>query len=254
MTDETLNTPADLADAEALPVDFDLDAWINGGSVGHRSVAIFARPDLAADMQEYVRRIEEAKRRAKAGDEDTSLGDRDEVRALEAEAERIYDEWMASKGDWRIRALDIEDDLEPIQKAMPVYPDLPAFKEKPPVAPRDHDKGKPSAAYSAVLEAYEARRAAFLEAQKPERDELEKERATANDEANMQMIAAAVVSITFANGQVVHDVTVEQLRRMRKTIGPLQVAKLLQATHDAMYREPVLPIPFSPSTSEDAQE
>ena len=239
---------------EITPVEFDLDDWINGGSVGHRSVAIFSRPDLAADMQEYVRRIEEAKRRAKAGGEDTSLGDRDEVRQLEAEAEAIYNEWIASKGDWRIRALDVEDDLEPIQKSTPTYPDLPEFKEKPPVKPRDHENGKPSVAYTAALDAHEARKAAFLESQREEREELEKKRIAANDEANMQIIAAAVVSITFANGHVAHGVTVEQLRKMRKKIGPLQVAKLLQAAQDAMYREPVLPIPFSPSTSEDAQE
>lgn len=239
---------------EFTPVDFNLDDWINGGSVGHRSVEIFSRPDLQADMQEYVRRIEEAKRRAKAAGEDSALGDRDEVRALERAAEKVYDEWMASKGDWRIRALDVEDDLNPITESVPVYPDLPEFKEKAPVAPRDHEKGKPSAAYTAAFGAWEARRAAFLEAQKPEQDELNRKRTKANDEANMRMIAAAVVSITFANGQVANGVTVEQLRTMRKKIGPLQVAKLLQAAQDAIYREPVLPIPFSPSTSEDDQE
>lgn len=240
--------------ADITPVDFTLDDWINGGSVGHRSVQIFSRPDLEADMQEYVRRIEEAKRRAKAAGEDSSLGDRDEVRTLEREAEKVYNEWMASKGDWRIRALDVEDDLNPITESVPVYPDLPAFKEPEPKAPRDHEKGKPSAAYTAALEAWEARRAAFLEAQKPEQDELNRKRTEANHEANLRMIAAAVVSITFANGAVANGVTVEQLRTMQKKIGPLQVANLLKATMDATYREPVLPIPFSPSTSEDDQE
>lgn len=239
---------------DITPVDFDLDDWINGGSVGHRSVEIFARPDLQAPMQEYVRRIEEAKRLAKAAGDDSSLVDRDEVRTLELEAEKVYNEWAASKGDWRIRALDEEDDLKPIIESTPTYPDLPKFEEKPPLAPRDHEKGKPSAAYTAAFEAYSARRDAFLEAQKPEQEELDKKRTAANDEANMRIIAAAVVSITFANGKTVEGVTVEQLRRMRKTIGPLQVHKLLIAANDAMYREPVLPIPFSPSVSETDQE
>lgn len=246
MTDETLNTP-DLDAGEAVPVDFDLDDWIDGGSVSQRSVPIYSRPDLMADYEEWERRYKDAETRTKAGD--VSLGDEDELAALEAEGEALLKQWQASKADWRVRALSIEE-IEEIAGRAPTFPDLPKFLEPEPALPRDHSTGKaPSGAWLAGKAAWTARHDAFLSEQKPEADALAKKRAAAVDETNLESIAAAVVSIDFANGAHADGVTVAQLRKMRAKIGPNQVARLIQAATLATYAEPDLSVPFSRATS-----
>lgn len=235
--------------ADLIPADFDLDAWIGGAAVAERSVAIFARPDLVATMEEWTRRYDIAEKQAKAAGDEASLADDDELAALREEGERIHAEWMASKADWRVRALDEEEEMFPIVRAAPVYPDLPAFDEPEPKAPRDHAGSTPSAAYLKAHAAWVERRDAFLAAQKPEQDALNRKRQAAQDEVNLNLIATAVVSITFANGAVTQGVTVDQLRKMRTKLGTQQVKSLLDAASLATLEEPSIPVPFSRSDS-----
>ena len=61
------------------------------------------------------------------------------------------------------------------------------------------------------------------------------------------------MKIESATGAVAHGVTVDQLKRIRTRIGPLQVTSLLNAATLATYTEPSLSIPFSHSTSRDDQ-
>lgn len=235
--------------ADLIPADFDLDAWIGGAAVAERSVEIFARPDLVGTMEEWDRRYTLAEKRAKAAGDEASLADDDELAALAEEGERIHAAWLASKADWRVRALDVDTEMLPIARSAPEYPDLPAFTEPEPKAPRDHAGGKPSATYLAAHTAWQERQTAFLAAQKPEQDDLNRKRETAQDEVNLRLIAAAVVSITFANGNVVEGVTVDQLRAMRTKLGGPQVKKLLDAAQLATLAEPAIPVPFSRSDS-----
>lgn len=248
MTKQDQTTPT-LDAGEAVPVDFDLDAWLDGGSVSQRSVPIYSRPDLIADFEEWERRYALAEERAKGQSEETSLGDTDELDALKGEGEEIHAKWLASKAEWRVRALDDEDEIRPITGRKPIYDDLPEFPEPEPKQPRDFGHGKPSEAYVAAHTAWRARRDAYLAEQKPAQDGLDKKRSEAEDEANLEMIAAAVVSIEFANGRTACGVTVDQLRKMRKVIGTRQVTRLLHAATLATMAEPTMPVPSSRTTS-----
>lgn len=70
MTEHELSTPS-IDDTAPIPVDFDLDDWIDGGAVTEHSVAIYARPDLAAVFEDWERRRKVAKA---SGGGDASLG------------------------------------------------------------------------------------------------------------------------------------------------------------------------------------
>lgn len=253
MTDQDHTTP-DIDLGEAVPVDFNLDDWLDGGSVSQRSIPIYSRPDLIADYEEWGRRYDAAEERAKDAIDETALGEASDLEQLKAEGEEIYARWQASKADWRVRALDDEDEIQPIVSRKPIHPDLPEFAEPEPKQPRDFGNGKPSESYVAAHTAWKARRDAFLEAQKPEQDALDKKRSEADDDANLEMIATAVVSIEFANGVTASGVTVEQLRRMRKSIGARQVQRLLNAATLATIAEPTMPVPSSRTTSRGAQD
>lgn len=233
--------------SEAVPVDFNLDDWIDGGTVTQRSVDIYARPDLMAEYEDWERRYKPAEARAKQVGDEAGLDDGDELATLLAEGERIYSEWMASKTTWYVRALS-DEEINEINERTPKFDALPEFAEKPPAEPRDR-KGNPGAAYTVALEAYEARKAAFLEEQEPARAKLREQRSEAADAANLEMVAAAVVKIEAANGSVKHDVTVPQLVRLGERMGKVQLAKLLDAATIAKLKEPEIKPDFSLGTS-----
>lgn len=216
MTDETLNTPTADA-AEAVPVEFDLDDWIDGGAVTEHSVPIYARPDLAAVLEDWERRRKHAK--IVDGDDEALGGE--SIADLEAEGRTIYKEWIESKATWYVRALTPErlDELRTAAKIPDLIPDLKAGDE----------------AAKAKHATRQEKRAKEIEA--------------ASEELQLATIAEAVNRIEGANGATAEGVTVNQLRRLRERLGALQIRGLYNTAMLAAYKEPELTPDFSRSTS-----
>lgn len=241
-----------MTEQDSTPADFNLDDWINGGSVARRSIDIYSRPDLYADYEELERRLAIALKRE--GLDESSLADAEDEEIVEIRdaIEENYNAWLASKSTWRVRALDEEEEIAPLRDAIPRYDDLPTFGEKKPTAPRDH-AGKPSEAYEKRLDAWQERFAAFLKEQEPAAKDLAAKRAKSIEDFHLACVAAAVESIEFPNGHVEDGVTVAHLRTMQKKIGTHQVSRLVAAAMQASGEEPDLPVPFSPTSSKGDQ-
>lgn len=237
--DQTTDTPTD---------DFNLDDWINGGSVTRRSIDIYSRPDLYAEYEELERRLQNALARAQVDEASLADTEDEELVELREAIQENYDAWLASKSTWRVRALDPEDEIAPLQETIPKYDDLPTFPEKAPVAPRDR-AGNATKAFEERLAAWEKRRDEYIEGQAGEAKALMEKRVKAAEQYDLDCIALAVETIEFANGAVANGVTVEQLRKMGKGIGPQQVKRLLLAALQATTEEPTIPVPFSQTAS-----
>lgn len=252
MTEQDQTTPTVDA-SDTLPADFNLDDWINGGSVTRRSIDIYSRPDLYAEYEELERRLQNALARAQVDEASLADTEDEELVALRNAIQENYDAWIASKSTWRVRALDVEDEIEPLQAQVPTYDDLPEFPEKAPLAPRDR-AGNATKAFEERYTAWEKRRDEFTAGQADEAKALMEKRIKASDQYDLDCIALAVESIEFANGVVATGVTVEQLRKMRKGIGPQQVKRLLLAALQATTKEPTIPVPFSQTASKGDQD
>lgn len=115
MTDDTTTS-------EALDVDFDdaFDAWLEGGHVARRSVVIYSKPHLYAEFQDLERRMRGL---VAALGKDVSQSD-PEMEALEADYERVYEQWMASKSTWYVHQLSPED-TKLVTASIPVLEALP---------------------------------------------------------------------------------------------------------------------------------
>ncbi len=100
MTEET-------APLEA-PVDFDLDAWLTDAKRPERSVTVYKRADLIADLDELERQIDNANR---AGAEEESLGFAG--KRLEAEYLAKLQEFHDSALTIRVRGLT-QDEINKI--------------------------------------------------------------------------------------------------------------------------------------------
>lgn len=254
MTEQDQTTPT-LDAGDALPVDFDLDDWLDGGSVVHRSVDIYNRPDLVADYEDWQRRWSLAEDRAKTAGDEQSLADADdeEAVALRAEGERIHAEWLASKSTWRVRALDQDTEVNPIAEAAPKPVTPPQFRRPQPQAPRDYANGKPAPAYEKALEDWTKEREEFFKANEDEIKRVEKTNAEIAHNVDLAHVAAAVVSIEFPGGKTINGVTVDQLRKLEAKIGRGQFNRLLLAAIDTLRQEPTVPVPFSQTSSKGAR-
>lgn len=254
MTEQNQTTPT-LDAGEALPVDFDLDDWLDGGSVVHRSIDIYNRPDLVADYEDWQRRWDLAEERAKIAGDEQSLADSDdeESAALRAEGERIHAEWLSSKSTWRVRALDQDTEVTPISEAAPKQQTPPQFRRPQPQAPRDYANGKPAPAYEKALEDWTKERDEFFKANEGEIKRVEKANAEIAHNVDLAHVAAAVVSIEFPGGKTVEGVSIDQLRKLEQRIGRGQFNRLLLAAIETLGSEPVVPVPFSQTSSKGAR-
>lgn len=89
--------------SDAVPVEFDLDAWLDGAQLAQRSVVVYGRPDLIGRMDDVARRLEAAERAAE--DDEGSLGESSEVAHLREQAETLVAELEASKSVWYVQGL-----------------------------------------------------------------------------------------------------------------------------------------------------
>lgn len=241
----------DLTESEAIPADFDegdaFDDWIGGATISKRSVPIYAKPGLYAEWEQVERDIEIAEAEEAGGQELGGSGSS----KLKKRREEIYHEWMDSKSDWVVRALD-QDDLDAIVAELEeegfVEPESLVEPVEPKPLPNKHteQQGK---AHTLAVNDYEAAKVEY-DAALPDH---QKAVGAYADELNLRIISAAVDRIDFASGRVQDGITVAQLRKLKKTLGERQLLKLMGASQLAMYQEPEIHAPFSQDSSEGDQ-
>lgn len=241
-------TDLNLTESEAVPADFEGDAfddWLGGATVSKRSVPIYGKPGLYAEWEQIERDIEIAEAAEAGGGEMAGS----ESKKLKKRREEIYYEWMDSKSDWIVRALD-EDDLKEITNELEadgiVEPERLVEPTKPTPLPGRHSdqQGK---AHTLATNEYETAKAEY-EAALPDHQKAVTAYA---DELNLRIISVAVDRIDFASGRTQDSITVEQLRGLKKRLGERQLLKLIQASQLAMFQEPEIHAPFSRDSSED---
>lgn len=231
--------------SESVPAEFDsvFDDWIGGATISKRSVPIYGKPGLYAEYQELERRLSLLEDMGEAGAEFAGS----ESGQIERRMREIYDEWQASKSTWTVRALDFDevDELKAQEPAL-VEPKAPEKPAAPAPLPAKHDAQDSkrftleTQKYQAAMDQYDAAMA-----------EYEPKSKVFNLELTYRTIAATVVKVEFADGRTLDRVTVEQVRRLRETLGERQILSLSSAAQLAALQEPELPAPFSPRTSEE---
>lgn len=81
------------------------DEWIAGASLTKRSVTVFGRPDLVAEMQQIEEALDHLERES---DGEESAGDPRRAELIDR-ATKIHETWLASKSTWVVRAIGDED-------------------------------------------------------------------------------------------------------------------------------------------------
>lgn len=253
----TENIP-DLTNLASEPVEADFadifDDWIGGATIAQRSVQIYGDPALYAEYEKLNRQLAIEKQVAEA---EPSLGDK-KVSKLEEQITDLANRWDASMSMWTVRGLTSEEQT----KATEPMDEPPAEPDEPerPILPRNANE-QARKNHTLAMKAYEAEKTTYdgefaIYAPKIK---------AFNRELNLHLVSAAVLKIEWPDGRVkaaeltddyemvTPAVTVEQLARLRKRLGDLQIVRLLQASQLATLEEPELTAPFSQSSSQDDQ-
>lgn len=95
--------------------DFDLDSWVKGVKRPERSVTVYQRPDIIAELDELERRIKVSRRESQ--DEEGSLGSKRALRNLEDDYERLAQEFSDSALTIRLRFVGADEKKQILTKA-----------------------------------------------------------------------------------------------------------------------------------------
>lgn len=223
MTENTNIDPVN--DSQAVPAGDDwFDQWIDAGTVSQRSVDVYGRPDLYAQYEDLERKYAVAQAKERKGGPERDLTEMSEANQILEAMEKLYGAWMKSKTTWFIRALN-EDEIDSIKDAAN-FPTEPKFKD-----------GMAEGAKKEVQAKYE------------------RELTRANSESNFGMVSAALVKVTNPSGDTVKEsITPAEVEKMRAKIGDLQILRLVSAAMVASTQEPTMPVPLSPTNSNDDQD
>lgn len=206
----------------------DLDDWLDGAHRAERSVTLYARADLLADIDQLEAALRQV---ATVPAEDRSYADVDEGAEIRAKIEAHYVTLDASKLVVRVTSLE---DTEQNAIAEQVKKDLKAEADK--------------AAAEARQEAREKCRRLDITAANDINAFVRPAANAAADavierETSIRTIAAAVVSPRMS---------VEQVRKLYTKIGDAQVALLSQAYTRASLEAPQVTVPKSSTPSPQA--
>lgn len=217
-------TPEPVEDSAAVPAGDDwFDSWLETGTVSQRSVDVYGRPDYYAQYEDLERKYAIAQAKEKNGPE-RDLTEMSASNQILEDMEKLYTAWMKSKTTWFMRALN-EDEIDEAKEAAD-FPTEPKFKD-------------------GMAE----------EAKKHVRTKYEKEQTRASSQSNYGMIAAALVKVTNSKDEVVKEsITATEVEKMREKIGDLQILRLVSAAMIASTQEPTMPVPLSPTNSNDDQD
>ncbi|HYP72810.1 MAG TPA: hypothetical protein VEP72_01880 [Microbacterium sp.] len=230
------------------PETLDLTAWLSGATVAEASVDIYQRPDLLGRIEEWQRRYERAINEPAT---ERSAGERDPIKALEAEGEKLLDELEASKSVWYLRALSSEDE-KAINEAHPLPESPPAFTEKPPfLNPRPTEAQ--AKAFLGAHEAWQERHKQHTEEHKAEHEAYLHAATASLVSRGSEKIARTLARIEVDGKVIAESITAEQAESLPAKIGEVQVGKILAAISKATEVEPQLPAPFSQKDSGDNQ-
>lgn len=194
-----------------------LDDWIDTGTVARGTVVIYNDRELAAEYEALEAKLKTAQDDAT----ERSLDDEDESAEILARMEELYARWEASKAVWILRALS-RDEASDIVDRIPV-PDGPGKLA-------DGATEAQRSAHGAALKAW------LRQSQR------------AQDERNLEFVAAALVSVETAKGTVRH-VSVDTLRRMRsRPHGAHDLERLVSAVNEATQGEVEISRPTLPAS------
>lgn len=231
---------ADFADA--------FDDWLAGATISKRSVIVYGKPGLFAEYEDLERQREVLETRLKSLGEDSGEMAGSEASRVRADLQvndtaqqALYDEWMASKSTWVVRALlesEIEgiNDMEPVLTE-PIEPPRPAAPE--PLPPKHTEQQAKS--HTVATKAWEEKMTAW----KAEYADYIETAAAYMVERNFRCLAIAVERIEFTDGRVSNGISVERLRALRNRLGENQISRLMDAAQQAAQEEPEIPVPFS---------
>jgi hypothetical protein len=208
--------------------EFNLDNWLDGIQRTERSVTLYARPDLLADIDE----LEAKKRQAgEIPEEDRAAGESTGGK-LQEKIDSLYVALDASKLVFRVSFLD-DQEQEAISDA--VKADLKDDADKAAAAARKEAKEKcKRLEITTATDINTIARTMSLAAAE----------AVIAREVNIRTIAAAVVS---------PKLSVEQVRKLYTKVGDAQIALLSQAYTRASNEAPQVTVPKSlqPSQTDD---
>lgn len=205
----------------ATDAPLDLDAWLDGAHRTARSVTLYARADLMADID-----ILEAKLRqvVEIPEEDRSYGDVDESTSIQQEIDKLYVQMSASAMQFRVTSLEDTKYNEIVEQ---VKKDLKEEADKAASAARAEAREK--CRRLDITNANDIN--AFLRPAANAAADAVIER-----EVSIRTIAAAVIS---------PNLTVEQVRKLYSKLGDSQVALLSQAYTRASIEAPQVTVPKS---------
>lgn len=204
--------------------DFNLDNWLDGIQRTERSVTLYARPDLLADIDELEAQLRAV---AQIPEEDRSMGD-DGGAKIQSKIDDLYTALDASKLVFRVSFLD-DQEQESITDA--VKADLKDEADK--------------AAAKARQEAREKCRR--LEITQP--NDINALARTAANTAADAVITREVSIRTIAAAVVSPKLTVEQVRKLYTKVGDSQIKLLSMAYTRASIEAPQVTVPKSSTPS-----
>lgn len=204
----------------------DLDAWLDGAHRAERSVVLYARADLLADIDQLEAKLRQA---TEIPEEDRSYADGPAGADIQAEIDALYVELDASKLVVRVTSLEdteYNDIVEQVKKDLKSEADAAAKKAR--------DEAREKCRRLEITAANDVN--AFIRPAANAAAEAVIER-----EVSIRTIAAAVVS---------PKMSVEQVRKLYKRIGDAQVALLSQAFTRASLEAPQVTVPKSSKPSQ----
>lgn len=218
--------------------DFDFDAWLDDVSPATVSVDILQHPALLAEFEEWQRRYT----RAKANDPgEYSAGERNPVKALEAEGEALLTRIEQSRSTWFVRGLS-DDDRKAIVEAFPDPQAIAGFDEQPPRFAFGATPTEAQAkAYSQGYDAYKARQARWVN---DNRDALEvygEQVRTVATQRTIESIRRAVARVEQGGRTIAEALTYDQVEKLVARIGEAQAVVLTEAINRAANEVPEVP-------------
>ena len=197
----------------------DLDAWLDGAHRTARSVTLYARADLLADIDVLEAKLRQVK---DVPEEDRSYADTDEATQIQSDIDKLYVQMASSAMEFRVTSLE---DTEYNAIVDQVKKDLKDEADKAAAAARAEAREKCRRLEITAANDINAfvRPAANAAAD-----------AVIEREVSIRTIAAAVLS---------PKLTVDQVRRLYSQLGDSQVALLSQAYTRAAIEAPQVNVP-----------
>jgi hypothetical protein len=210
--------------------DFNLDNWLDGIHRTERSVTLYARADLLADIDELEAQLRTA---AQIPEEDRSMGD-DGGAKIQSKIDALYTTLDASKQIFRVSFLD-DQELDAIATA--VKSELKGEADK--AAAEARQEGREKCRRLEITNVNDINTLARTMANAAADAVIARE-------VNVRTIAAAVVS---------PKLTVDQVRKLYTKIGDAQIGLISAAYSRATNEAPQVTVPKSstPSPTDDGR-